>query len=150
VFAHRAEVEGLLSVYEQMARLCRENGWQSPGVAVDCNVDFMAPTILEVTEYERNHRVINVRETLTRLGECRPEEVFSALEQSDFVMLSKKIGARGRKSRFPFDRQMEAMRPELIRWCEGHCQELTRVTVFDREVVVYVVQGEMIRPPSNR
>jgi hypothetical protein len=136
MFTHRAEVEKLLTAYADMARLCRQNAWSSPAIAVDCNVDFLAPKILEVIEYEHHHRLINVRETLTSLNECPPDEVYSTLAQTDFVLLSKRTGPR--HPRFPFDRQMEAMHPELLKWCAAHCTELTRLKVFDREIVVYV------------
>jgi hypothetical protein len=69
------------------------------------------------------------------MGSAEPLEaqVMEGLAQSDFVLLTEE----GPAAPHPFDRKLEAMRPQLRQWSEANLRPAERFTIFGRRLRLY-------------
>jgi hypothetical protein len=108
---------------------------ERPRVAVDYITDALDAQVLRVVCYER-HRVWKDFDMTLPTGISTPEEttVHQRLAESDFVFLS---GDGPAASRYPFDRKLAEMRPELRGWCDDHLTVVKRFVLLGQSLVLY-------------
>lgn len=106
----------------------------APRVAVDHVTDGLDAQVLRVICYERHRVWLPLDMTLpTGIAEPAETEVLSQLARSDFVFLTEEAPP----GTYPFDRKLEAMRPQLRAWCETHLRATERFALFGRRMVLY-------------
>lgn len=143
----RGEVEKVLALYDAIATKAQEMNLPAPAIATDCTADYLTAKILTVLTYERHGRLLRGGEVLARLNRYPVDEVYPRIEHSDFVILTHRDGSAGAFNSFPFNIQMQQWHEQLLRWCRQHTTELMHVHIFDRDVTVFLRDGQ---PASTR
>ena len=106
----------------------------TPWVAVDYITDCFDAQVLRVICYERHRIWLPLDMTLpTGIFEPQEADVMSRLGRSDFVFLTEEAPPGA----FPYDRKLEAMRPQLRAWCDANLRGVDRFTLFGRRMVLY-------------
>lgn len=137
----RSEVEKLIGMYDLMADKCRELDWKTPGIACDCNADYLYQKNLTILAYERHQMLLTAGMTIGGLNAYPLDDLFTRLHLSDFVVLTRRTGPSP-PYQYPFDLQMERLHGQLMDWCRRNMIELEQFHVFDRDVTLFVRAGE--------
>lgn len=134
---HRADVLRVTALYDRVGELALERGWSRPILATDSHADFLMASAINAMSYERRHVLLNADETLANTLSPLPEaRVLEILSQADLVVLTRRRA--GSERQYPFDRQMQAMHPRLLDWCEGHLRRDLCFQTDDRQIRLYV------------
>jgi len=106
----------------------------TPWVAVDYITDCLDAQVLRVICYERHRVWLPLDLTLpTGIAEPTEADVLARLGRSDFVFLTEEAPP----GPFPYDRKLEAMRPQIRAWCEANLRPAERFTLLGRRMVLY-------------
>ena len=105
-----------------------------PRVAVDRVTDCFDGTILRVICYERHQVWVPfIMELPTGISAAPESVLMGQLASSDFVFATED----GPPGPWPYDRQMFALRPKILAWCDAHLRLVERFTVFGRRMALY-------------
>jgi hypothetical protein len=108
---------------------------ERPRVAVDYITDALDAQVLRVVCYERHRVWKDFNMTLpTGVSDPEAEVVRHRIAESDFVFLTKD-GPPG--NRYPFDRKLTEMRPELRTWCDDHLSVVNHFVLLGQSLVLY-------------
>ncbi len=106
----------------------------TPWVAVDYITDCLDAQVLRVICYERHRVWLPLDMTLpTGIAEPTDADVLARLGRSDFVFLTEEAPP----GLFPYDRKLEAMRPQIRAWCDTNLRATERFSLFGRRMVLY-------------
>jgi len=118
-----------------------EAGLYQPRVAVTWLLDGLNAKAFQVTGYERHGRRVPFVQTLPAdLYATTREAVMELIAGSDFVCLVNRAAPS-----YPFDLQMETMRPETRRWCEANLRHAGDLEAAELSVSIYERPG-LARP----
>lgn len=134
---YRPEVQRLVTMYDHMTQECQELGWQSPAIANDCIVDWLHHKNLTILAYERHAILFSAGQSLGALDAYPIPELYERLRLSDFAILTRPTGAI-QGFQFPFDRQMDQLRPDVLKFCRANMVELEQFHCLDRNVTLFI------------
>jgi hypothetical protein len=139
--SHRAEVEKLLGLCDEVAADASAMGWKSPSFAFDSSSDALNFKVFEVMAFERRGQIYRPSEVLANtIFRRNPAELEHRLQCADFAVLSE-LPPGHPPSPYDFDRSMQAVKPQLLSWCQQHLVELKHEHLglpFDRDVTLFV------------
>jgi hypothetical protein len=111
----------------------QENGLSQPRIAVTWVSGSLSADVMRIIGRERHTTPIDFIATLPPgILATTPEAVRKALTESDFVFLVTRAAPS-----WPFDGQMEAMRPELRTWCDGHLRRVGELDTGELSASIY-------------
>jgi hypothetical protein len=94
----------------------QESGLARPVVSVTWMSDSLNADTFRILGYERHGKVVPFIQALpTSILEMPHDAVLGQIGRSDIVCVVTRAGAA-----WPIDRQMAAMAPELLRWCDAN------------------------------
>jgi hypothetical protein len=130
----QVDARKVLSLADFIYDRAKAAGIAQPRVAVDRVTDCLDGQVLRVICYERKKIWVPFIMTLpTGIGEDRESTLMDRLSQSDFVFLSE----GGPEGTWPYDRQMQALRPRLFAWCEENLKPVEHFEIFDIRMVLF-------------
>lgn len=129
-----AELRTVNAVADEIFQRLRAARSNELVVAVDYITDCFDAQVLRLVIYERHHVWLHADMTLpTSIAAPDSALVMSRLEKSDFVFVTKEAPP----GLFPYDRKLEAMRPQVQAWCEAHLRGANEFSVFGRRMMLY-------------
>jgi hypothetical protein len=132
----RGDVERVLELHDLIGQKCREEGLQSPLIAVDRASDAFFPGVVSATQRERHQIMLSARPAYPEgIFAVTEDEVIPGLHQADFVLLTLS-GSEGPP--YPFDTSMEAMLPKLLDICDREMLRLRDTSFLGRRVRLYM------------
>lgn len=113
----------------------RRSHVETPRIAVSQVTDSLDAQIMRVICYERRGVWMPFIMTLpTGIMEESPELLHQRLRESDFVLLTDAMPGEGR---WPYDRQMRRLHPEMKAWADANLQAVESFPLFDRQMTLY-------------
>lgn len=128
----RADAEEVLRLHDLINETCQEYGWEEPTIAYTCTKDFLGPPVTGVLGYERHGVLRRVRTKLCQIFSVTEAEALKEVKASDLVVISP-----AKHSTYPFDQDMVAHIPALIRYCDQNMVRLRTTRIFDDEVILF-------------
>jgi hypothetical protein len=128
----RADAEEVLRLHDRIFETCQEYGWEEPTIAYTCTKDFLGPPVTSVLGYERHGILRKVRTKLCSIFSVTEAEALKEVKASDLVIVSP-----AKRSTFPFDQDMLAHIPALLRYCDQNMVRLRTTRIFDDEVILF-------------
>jgi len=128
----RTDAEEVLRLHDLIFDTCTEYGWQEPTIAYTCTKDFLGPPVTSVLGYERHAVLRTVRTKLCSIFSVSDAEALREVKASDLVIVSP-----AKRSTFPFDKDMLAHIPGLVRYCDRNMVRLRTTCIFDEEVILF-------------
>ena len=111
----------------------RAAGITEPRVGVDEVTDSLDGQVLRVICYERHRVWVPFIMTLpTGIAEEKEDVLMDRLAHSDFIILTD-----GPVGGWPYDKEMRALRPKTVAWCDAHLYPVDRFTLFGQRMVLY-------------
>jgi hypothetical protein len=134
----RQDLDSLAGVLDAIGRHSQRFGWQSPRVSSDTIADYLFPSSITASVYERQGILLHPQ---PRLGEHVQQEVseggaVALLADSDFVVLQPTPAED--QQFFPFNRCMAELRPRLLEYCNRSLILLDRFRFSGRDLLLYV------------
>jgi hypothetical protein len=121
-----------------------EAGIFHPKVAVTWILDGVGANPFELMGWERHGRWLPFVPSLpTGLFQAPEEVVRKRLAESDFVCLVTRAAVD-----WPFDRQMQAMLPEMRRWCDANLRQVATLDEAEFSAVIYE-RRTLVRAPAG-
>jgi hypothetical protein len=137
-----ADFRGINGLADFLFFRAEEAGLTHPRVGVTWVLDGTEPGALRILGYERHGRMMSFIATLpTGLFRTSREIAMTALENSHFVCLATRADPV-----WPFDRQMEELRPAMREWCDAHMAAVGQLDVKGFSLSVYEERGISAHP----
>ena len=129
-----ADARQVNALADRIFAAVRASGIAQPRVAVDRVTDYFDGTILRVICYERHQVWVPfIMELPIGLSAASESVLMDQLAISDFALATED----GPPGPWPYDRQMFALRPKILTWCDAHLRLVERFTVFGRRMALY-------------
>jgi hypothetical protein len=121
----------------------QEAGLDGPSIAVGWLHDGLRAEAFSLAGLERHGTGIGFAATLpTGLFDADRASVMAALAGSDFVCLVTRA-----QPLWPFDREMDAMTPDMRRWCDAHLEKAGQLEEPEFSAAVY--ESRSLRRPAG-
>jgi hypothetical protein len=142
--AMESEFRGVNALTDFLYFRAQESGLSRPSVAVTWVSDAMNADVFEVQGRERHlTRLPFVARLPSGVLEDAPADVMSRLAASDFVCLVTRAPAN-----WPLDREMEAMLPQMRKWCDANLRRDGDLHTAGFSASIYE-RRELGRPPGG-
>ena len=131
----RTSVEQIGALYDFLGDESARMGFRAPTISADMIYDWMIPSTINVSLYERSGRWLDARSALgVAIFAVPREQVFAKLEQSDFALIS----TFSKEGSYPFYDSIRPLGGEIRTWCEAHLLRLRVFAIDGEQVTVYV------------
>jgi hypothetical protein len=148
LYAQRQDVEQWLRMYDALDAASRRLTLPEVRLSANCVLGRADAHTIQASLYERHRHLVNLRMLMPQgVLAVTEDEAMASLRQSDFVIVASSPVPSG-ASVYPFDRAMDAMRPQLERFCEDNLLPVERFRVSGQEVILYA-RATLIRPGSD-
>jgi hypothetical protein len=118
----------------------RQAGMVQPRIGIDGVIDYFDGRTMSVLGYERHKFWLSFTTQFpTGILEEPDDAILTRLGECDFVLLTDEENGAGF---YPFDRQMQRLRPVIKAWCEAHLRLVDRFEVFGRRMSLYQRPGD--------
>jgi hypothetical protein len=141
---HRADVEQVLELNDEILRRSRQLALAAPNVSCNFLSDYLPPW-LQPSIYERHGVMFHNTVLMPGMDAhaMTEPEALAAIRKSDFVILNLAEVPEGadhpfRKSAFPFMQTIYEMRPQLLAECERYFDPVKHFSIFGDDVVLYM------------
>jgi hypothetical protein len=134
---HRRDVRQIERLYDDVATESRRRGWNDVGVFCTAKTDCLDGQLATVLAFERHGQVLHAGDLTTTVLEIPEPEVFRQIAASHFVILARRLGPPPPFD-YPFNKELEAMRPRVQAVCERDMTEIGRYRFYGREVRLFV------------
>ena len=132
----RAQTLRILDLYDRIDSIARQNRWAHPAIANNSFADFLFPSAINVSVYERHHRMLGAQESLaTDLISVSPSQTIKDLSRSDFALIAWPLVHRSVQS--PFQRSMESQRTEIDAYCASHFNRIDQIRAKGFDVALF-------------
>lgn len=132
----RAQTMRVLDLYDRIDSVARQNHWTHPAIANNSFADFLFPSAINVSIYERHRHVLGAQETLaTDLISVSSARTIDDLSHCDFALIAWPLVERSVQS--PFQRSMEAQRAEIDAYCASHFRKVDEIHAKDFDVTLF-------------
>ena len=151
----RSSVEQIGALYDFLGSESAHRGFDAPRIAADVIYDWIIPSTINVTLYERSGQWLKARPSLgTGIFSVTRAETIADLENSDIALVTTfpKIGP------YPFYDSMRSLAGEIGAWCDAHLMRTRVFQIDEGQVTVYMrpnvilegLSGEWITPDGIR
>lgn len=124
-------------LYDHIDSIARKRHWTHPRIANNSFADFLFPSAINVSVYERHHHLLGAQEVLaTDLTSVSPAQTIEDLSHSDFALIAWPRVERSVQS--PFQKSMEAQRGEIDAYCASHFKKIEESRVNGFDVTLFV------------
>ena len=134
---HRRDVQEVTRLYDDLSAEARKRGWSDVGVFCTSISDCLDGQLASVLAFERHGYILHAGDLTTTVLEIPEPDVFRQIAVSEFVILSRRVGPPPLYD-YPFNLELEAMRPRVESACERDMIEIGRYRIYDREVRLFV------------
>ena len=131
----RADIRGVLRLYDAIGDMSRARGWRAPRVSMDRMTEFLNPGLVPAVVYERRGLLLAYNGGLgSRIYAVTEPEALAQAGASDFVVVTDDGPDIGP---FPFEASMRQARPALRRLCDERFERLGDYRFFGRQATLY-------------
>ncbi|HEX5244779.1 MAG TPA: hypothetical protein VFW23_16060, partial [Tepidisphaeraceae bacterium] len=132
----RAQTLRVLDLYDRIDSIAQQRRLDHPFIANNSFADFLFPSAINDSIYERRHHLLGAQESLaTDLTSVSPAQTIDDLSHSDFALIAWPRVERSVQS--PFQRSMEAQRTEIDVYCAVHFRKVEEIRANGFDVTLF-------------
>ncbi len=153
--SRRPSVEQIGALYDLLGDEAPRRGLTAPRIATDVMYDWLVPSTINVSLFERSGRWLGAHPSLGfSMFAISREEVFSELAKADIALIT----TFPKEGPYPFYASIRPLGAEINAWCVAHLVRSRTFRIDDGEVTVYFrpnvalegLSGEWITPAGFR